>query len=84
MYGVSLTAGNVYVTREAHPEHRGAAMGVYQSFANASNVISPLLLGGVAEIYGVSTSLQLAAVASLIGVALTTLLIRHNQKPKAN
>ena len=84
MYGISLTAGNVYVTREAHPEHRGAAMGVYQSFANASNVISPLLLGGVAEIYGVSTSLQLAAVASLIGVALTTLLIRHNQKPKIN
>jgi predicted MFS family arabinose efflux permease len=83
MYGISLTAGNVYVTREAHPEHRGAAMGVYQSFANASNVISPLILGGIAEIYGISTSLQLAAAASLIGVAFTTLMIRRKPKHEA-
>ena len=77
MYGVSLTAGNVYVTTEAPPERRGAAMGVYQSFSNASNVVCPLILGGVAELYTVSAPLQLAAVASIVGVVMCILLSRR-------
>jgi DHA1 family multidrug resistance protein-like MFS transporter len=77
MYGVSLTAGNVYVATEAPPERRGAAMGVYQSFSNASTVVCPLILGGLAELYNVSTPLQVAAVASIAGVALCILLSRR-------
>lgn len=81
MYGVSLTAGNVYVTREAHPEHRGAAMGVYQSFSNASNVVSPVALGALAQFYGVASALQAAAVVSAIGLLATVLLARYGAKP---
>jgi len=81
MYGVSLTAGNVYVTREAHPEHRGAAMGVYQSFSNASNVVSPVALGALAQFYGVASALQAAAVVSAVGIFVTVLLARYGAKP---
>jgi MFS family permease len=77
MYGVSLTAGNVYVATEASPERRGAAMGVYQSFSNASTVVCPLILGGLAELYNVSMPLQVAAVASIAGVVLCILLSRR-------
>jgi MFS family permease len=74
MYGISLTAGNVYVTAEAQKESRGAAMGVYQSFSNASSVICPIILGGIAELYGVTYSLQIAAAVSIIGVVLCVIL----------
>ena len=70
MYGISLTAGNVYVTSEAPPERKGAAMGVYQSFSNASSVLSPIILGGVASSYGVASSLQLAATVAILGTIL--------------
>ncbi len=76
MYGISLTAGNVYITSEAPTERKGAAMGVYQSFSNASSVISPLILGGIAEVYGVASSLQLAAVAAILGTIFCILLSR--------
>lgn len=76
MYGVSLTAGNVYVTSEAPPDRKGAAMGVYQSFSNTSSVITPLVLGGVAEAYGVASSLQLAAAAAILGTILCVFLNR--------
>ncbi|MGD0802566.1 MAG: MFS transporter [Candidatus Bathyarchaeia archaeon] len=67
-YGVFLTSGNVYVTQEASPEHRGAAMGVYSSFGNVSNVVSPLILGGVAQIWGLETTFEVTAIVSSIGI----------------
>ena len=76
MYGISLTAGNVYITSEAPTERKGAAMGVYQSFSNASSVISPLILGGIAEVYGVASSLQLAAAVAILGTMFCILLSR--------
>jgi len=76
MYGISLTAGNVYVTSEAPPERKGAAMGVYQSFSNASSVISPIILGGVAESYSIASSLQLAAAVAILGTILCVFLSR--------
>jgi MFS transporter, DHA1 family, multidrug resistance protein len=76
MYGITLTAGNVYVTSEAPPDRKGAAMGVYQSFSNTSSVITPLILGGVAEAYGVASSLQVAAAAAIIGLIICLFLTR--------
>lgn len=77
-YGVFLTSGNVYVTQEATPEHRGAAMGVYSSFGNVSNVVSPLILGGIAQIWGLEATFEVTAVAALIGVFVIMLVSRRN------
>jgi hypothetical protein len=56
-------------------------MGVYQSFSNVSNVVCPLILGGVAELTTVSAPLQLAAAASIVGVILCILLSRRKHAP---
>ena len=66
-YGIYLVSGNVFVTQEAPPEHRGAAMGVYSSFANAGNVIGPLISGSIAELYGLKLTLQLSAFVAFLG-----------------
>jgi len=77
VYGVYLTAGNIYVTQEAHPEHRGAAMGVYSSFANVSNVVCPLAVGGIGQLYGLSAAFQVAGSVSFLGVVTAMLLLRR-------
>jgi len=76
VYGVFLTSGNVYVTQKASPEHRGAAMGVYSSFGNVSNVVSPLVLGGVAEIWGLEAVFRVAGVIAALGIVGILLLSR--------
>ncbi len=82
VYGVYLTAGNIYVTQEAHPEHRGAAMGVYSSFANVSNVVCPLVIGGVGQFYGLGAAFQAAGAASLVGVASAMLFLKRATSQK--
>ena len=79
-YGVFLTSGNVYVTKEATPEHRGAAMGVYSSFGNVSNVVSPLILGGIAQIWGLQATFEVTAVAAVIGVLAIILISRRGTR----
>jgi len=81
-YGVFLTSGNVYVTQEASPEHRGAAMGVYSSFGNVSNVLSPLILGGIAQIWGLQATFETVAVMASIGIVAIVLISRHQPKPE--
>ncbi len=76
-YGVFLTSGNVYVTQEASPEHRGAAMGVYSSFGNVSNVVSPLILGGVAQIWGLEVTFEVTAIVASVGILAIILTSRR-------
>jgi MFS family permease len=83
-YGVFLTSGNVYVTQEASPEHRGAAMGVYSSFGNVSNVVSPLILGGVAQIWGLKATFEMVAIVSSIGTLAILLILRRQKMPQPN
>ena len=81
VYGVFLTSGNVYVTQEASQEHRGAAMGVYSSFGNVSNVLSPLILGAIAQIWGLQVTFETVAVAASVGIIAIMLISRRQQKP---
>jgi MFS family permease len=81
-YGVFLTSGNVYVTQEASPEHRGAAMGVYSSFGNVSNVVSPLILGGVAQIWGLEATFEATAIVASIGILVIVLASRRRSEPE--
>ncbi len=83
VYGVFLTSGNVYVAQEASPEHRGAAMGVYSSFGNVSNVLSPLILGAIAQIWGLQATFETVAVVSSIGIIAIIFISRRQQKPEA-
>jgi MFS family permease len=79
-YGVYLTSGNIYVTQEAPPDRRGAAIGTFSTFGNVSGVLSPLLMGAVAEVWGLKAVFQLSAVLSMAGVCLTLLLLKKGGK----
>jgi MFS family permease len=79
-YGVYLTSGNIYVTQEAPPDRRGAAIGTFSTFGNVSGVLSPLLLGVVAEGWGLRAVFQLSAVLSMAGVCLVLLLVKKGEK----
>ena len=61
-YGVFLTAGNIYIADESPKEMRGTAMGLYNMFGSISNIINPLILGFLADVYGTKGAFQFTAV----------------------
>ena len=58
-------------------------MGVYSSFGNVSNVLSPLILGAIAQIWGLQATFETVAVVSSIGIVAIVFISRRQQKPEA-
>jgi MFS family permease len=80
-YGVFLTAGNIYIADESPKEMRGTAMGLYNMFGSISNIINPLILGFLADVYGTKGAFQFTAVVSIIGMILVYMLKRKYSSP---
>jgi len=78
-YGIYLTAGNTFVTEEAPAELRGTAIGVYSTFSNISGVISPLMLGVIAEAWGLRGPFQVSAVLCLVGMVVMLVLVKKGE-----
>ena len=78
-YGIYLTAGNTFVTEEAPVELRGTAIGVYSTFSNISGVISPLILGAIAEEWGLRGPFQVSAVLCLVGMVVMLVLVKKGE-----
>jgi MFS family permease len=79
-YGVYLTSGNVYVSLNSDEMNRGTAMAIYSMFGNLSGIITPLILGLIAESFGSQGALRFAALMTLGGVAFVLFLA--SQTPK--
>lgn len=79
-YGIYLTAGNAYVTEEAPAEMRGTAIGIYSTFSNISGVISPLILGAIAEKWSLQAAFQVSGVLALAGMAMMLALARKEER----
>ena len=77
-YGVYLTSGNVYVSEEAHKDHKATAMAVYSMFGNIGGIVGPVMLGVIAERIGVRGALQFSAAATVLGVALALMLAHRD------
>lgn len=73
-YGIYLTSGNVYVEIHAKEGARGTAMAVYSIFRNIGGIITPTLLGIIAEKIGVDGALQFSTIITLMGVILVYIL----------
>ena len=73
-YGVYLTSGNMFVTKEAPAEQRGVAIGVYSTFSNVSGVVSPLILGAALEAWGFRGAFWASSALALGGTALILVL----------
>lgn len=67
-YGIYLTSGNVYVANNSIEENRGTAMATYSMFGNLSGIITPMILGVIAEILGPKEALQFSTIATILGV----------------
>jgi MFS family permease len=80
-YGIFLTAGNIYIADESPKEMRGTAMGLYNMFGSISNIINPLILGFLADVYGTKGAFQFTAIVSVVGMILVYLLNRRNSSP---
>jgi len=78
-YGMFLTAGNAFVTQYADVQTRGASLGAYNMAGGISIALSPILLGALAQNFGLSTvflgmGLTALAGAALLAVAFTQAL----------
>jgi MFS family permease len=82
-YGIYLTAGHAFVAEEAPAAIRGTAIGVYSLFSDISGIISPLILGAIAEIWSLKVAFQIAALICLVGTAIMLMLVRQGETPNS-
>ena len=56
-------------------------MGLYNMFGSISNIINPLILGFLADVYGTKGAFQFTAIVSIMGMILVYMLKRKNSSP---
>jgi MFS family permease len=83
-YGIYLTSGNVYVEIHAKEGARGTAMAVYSIFRNIGGIITPTLLGIIAEKIGVDGALRFSTSVTLIGVIFVYILAKMDKNSIKN
>jgi MFS family permease len=79
LVGLSIacwSTGALVYLQQLFPERAGMATGLYMTFQQLSPVATGLVIGPVAERYGVMTGF--AAVAALLAVALIVLQAAHH------
>ena len=69
-FGMFLTAGNAFVTQHADAQMRGASLGAYNMAGGVSIALSPILLGALAQNFGLGTVFLGMGVAALAGTAV--------------
>jgi MFS family permease len=80
VFGTVLTVGQSYATEVVTPEERAGAVGLYQTASSLGGMLSPLLLGWVAEFAGISSVFLLVSIFVLICVTLAVLRVRAAAK----
>lgn len=76
-YGVFLTAGQAFVSYHVEPRTLGAALGSYNTAAGVSATISPLLLGLVAQQFGLPVVFGVVGTLVLLGAGVLAVLGRE-------
>ena len=79
-YGIYLTSANTYVTEEAPSGMAGASMGVFSTFSNISGIVSPIILGSVAEAFGIGATFKLSFILSMVGFVILTFFSRRRAR----
>ncbi len=72
-YGIYLTSANTYVTEVSPEGLEGASMGIFSTFANISGIISPIILGAVAESWGINTTFRVSFALAAVGLLILSL-----------
>ena len=82
-YGIYLTSANTYVTEIAPEGMEGASMGVFSTFSNISGIISPIVLGVVAETFGINATFRVSFGLAVLGLVILSVISRANSKPRS-
>jgi MFS family permease len=72
-YGIYLTSANTYVTEVSPEGLEGASMGIFSTFSNISGIISPIILGVVADTWGISTTFRVSFVLAAVGLLILSI-----------
>ncbi|MBI5029056.1 MAG: MFS transporter [Chloroflexi bacterium] len=67
-FGTFLTSGQAYIAECSTPESRGTAVGAYSTAGSLGSTLSPVMLGVVAEVWGVQMVFRVTGVLILIGL----------------
>jgi MFS family permease len=82
-YGIYLTSANTFVTEVAPEGMEGASMGVFSTFSNVSGIVSPIVLGVVAEIWGIGATFRVSFVLAVVGLVILSVFSRMNARPRS-
>ncbi len=81
-FGAYLVSGQTYVADNTKMENRGAAIGVYSTASSIGGTVAPLVLGVVADVYGVRLVFTITGIILGVGLALSiaaSILIGRSQ-----
>ena len=83
--GMALAYPNLItaVGDSAHPAWRGGALGVYRLWRDAGYAIGPLLLGGVAALWGMTAAMWTGAAVVLVSTVAAAALLRETSPSHA-
>jgi DHA1 family multidrug resistance protein-like MFS transporter len=76
-FGVFLTSGQVFVAETATAATLGAAVGAYSTAGSVGSVLSSILLGVVADLWGIRMVFRLTGVLVLVGLVVIGYLNMH-------
>jgi MFS family permease len=67
-FGMFLTSGQAFVTEHSSASDRGTAMAVYSTAGSIGATVGPLILGFIAEAWGLTAVFRFTAILVFIGV----------------
>jgi len=82
-YGIYLTSSNTFVTEVAPEGMEGASMGVFSTFSNVSGIVSPIVLGVVAEAWGIDSTFRVSFGLAVVGLVILSVFSRMNAGPRS-
>ncbi len=82
-YGIYLTSANTFVTEVAPEGMEGASMGVFSTFSNVSGIVSPIVLGAVAEAWGIDATFSVSFGLAVVGMVVLSVISRMNARPRS-
>ena len=82
-YGIYLTSANTFVTEVAPEGMEGASMGVFSTFSNVSGIVSPIVLGVVAEAWGIDATFRVSFGLAVVGLVILGVFSRMNARPRS-
>ncbi len=58
-------------------------MGVFSTFSNISGIVSPIVLGAVAEAWGIDATFRVSFDLVVVGIVILSFISRMNALPRS-